>query len=198
MAALARGSALHESVKAVEQGPVVIEDSSAPRVPVAPSEMERHNAAQQLAVLRMQPFSPYWLHAETRRSEPNDMPRYTDRYQPERGAQATGASFLEHVPIHQGVMPPQLWNAFTRSETKREARARRAPTGRVEIDWDNLHLEEKKTGGEGEEDAAPESDEEDRGEYEDEDEDDYAQNYFDNGEDDDEGGGDDGDEAAFD
>ena len=59
MAALARGSALHESVKAVEQGPVVIEDSSAPRVPVAPSEMERHSAAQQLAVLRMQPFSPY-------------------------------------------------------------------------------------------------------------------------------------------
>ncbi|KOS13859.1 delta-aminolevulinic acid dehydratase [Malassezia pachydermatis] len=65
------------------------------------------------------------------------------------------------------------------------------------IDWDNLHLEEKRA-AEGEDEAAPESEEEDLGDYEDEVDDDYAQNYFDNGEDDDDIDADGGDEAAFD
>lgn len=168
-------------------------------VPVfeTPSTLERAIAQRQLGVLRRQPDSPYWARQPPPRADEREMPRYTDRYHPDRQKTACAASLLEHAPLQKSVFPPQLFAQFTSTEAKR---VRQAPASRrAQIDWDNLHAEEKRT-GDGEEEAAPESDEEDLGEYEDEDEDDYAQNYFDNGEDDDDGDHDDGggDEAAFD
>lgn len=182
------------------EGPV--EDAQEDEVVFAPpSETERTMARKQLEILRLQADSPYWARQPSLRADERELPRYTDRYHPDRLATATAASLLQHAPLHKDIFPPNLWASFTSTEAKR---VRHAPRSRhaTQIDWDNLHAEEKRAGGEGEEEDAPESDEEDLGDYEDEDEDDYAQNYFDNGEDDDEGDNDDmgggGDEAAFD
>ncbi|WFD02187.1 hypothetical protein MOBT1_000868 [Malassezia obtusa] len=172
-----------------------------------PSESERSAAQKQLALLRRQADSPYWTRQPPLRADERELPRYTDRYHPDRLATATPASLLEHAPLQKDIFPPNLLASFTSTEAKR---VRHAPRSRrpAQIDWDNLHAEERRTvrdtialtQGDGEEEEAPESDEEDLGDYEDEEEDDYAQNYFDNGEDDDEGDHDDGggDEAAFD
>lgn len=179
-------------------------DSDIKAAPVLdpPSEKEQQMAALQLDIIRSQWDSPYWTQYIPKRMDDEPLMRYTDRYQPDRRGAASAASFLQQVPLQKEVFPSHLWDSFTSSETRRMAR-RAEPTARMRtkatIDWDNLHMEEKKT-GEGEEELPPDSDEEDLGDYEDEDDDDYAQNYFDNGEDDDDidadGGG--GDEAAFD
>ena len=185
---------------------VVLTRKDAGDVPLnaAPSDLEQRHAAHMMSFLRQQPFSPYWPKEDTSNSDNGKLARYTDRYQPDHGSSASQASLLQLAMLHMEAMPPHLWNAYTRNSKKRNARLKRASSDRrvANIDWDNLHLEEKKT-GDGEEEAPADSDEEDWGDYEDEDDDDYAQNYFDNGEDDDDdggGGGDDGagDEAAFD
>ena len=177
-------------------------DISAAPVFEPPTEEEREIAALQLDVIRRQWDSPYWTQYTSKHSGDEPLLRYTDRYQPDRRGAASTASFLQQVRLQQAVFPPHLWDSFTSSETRRMTR-QMAPTSvrAANIDWDNLHLEEKKTGGEGEDELPPDSDEDDLGNYEDEEDDDYAQNYFDNGEDDDDmgrDGGGDGDEAAFD
>ncbi|WFD31217.1 hypothetical protein MSPP1_002251 [Malassezia sp. CBS 17886] len=169
-----------------------------------PSAQELVDARMQLEFVRAQADSPYWFQTEAPRHLGRDVPRFSDRYLAGRGAPPTAVSFLEAVPLQKAVFPSQLWANFTSSETKRERRARRIARERptATIDWENLQMEEKRAGGDAEEDGAPESEEEDLGNYEDEEDDDYAQNYFDNGEDDDYGDGDGGDgggdEAAFD
>ncbi|WFD33541.1 hypothetical protein MCUN1_000354 [Malassezia cuniculi] len=188
------GGMLYSDGVAAEDDDALALELRGPSITVAASGVERVAAEKQLAVLHAQQFSPYWLDIEPRKDQVQELPRYSDRYQPERGAPSNATSFLRAVPLQQGVFPPQLWESFTSSEVRRERRAARR--GRVAIDWDQLGLEEKKT-GEGDEDAPPESDEEDLGEYEDEEDDDYVQNYFDNGEDDD-GGDEGGEEMAYD
>ena len=164
-----------------------------------PTEQERYVASLQLDVIRCQWDSPYWTQHTPKRSGDTRLLRYTDKYQPDRRGASSSSSFLQQVPLQKDVFPPHLWESFTSSETRRMERRAFPATGHTaaKIDWDNLHLEEKKN-GEGEEEPPPESDEEDLGDYEDEDDDDYAQNYFDNGEDDDDMDADGGDEAAFD
>ncbi|PKI82463.1 hypothetical protein MVES1_003402 [Malassezia vespertilionis] len=164
----------------------------------APRADELDIARTQLHILRSQPSSPYWARMPSLNADEQDLPRYTDRYHPDRHAHASTASLLHHAPLHKAIFPPQLFASFTSTETKRMRPVRRMRrNSAAQIDWDNLHMEEKGT-GEGEEEAASESDKEELGEYEDEDEDDYAQNYFDNGEDDVDGDDGNGEEAAFD
>ncbi|WFD27920.1 hypothetical protein MNAN1_002928 [Malassezia nana] len=162
-----------------------------------PTESEHYVATLQLDFLKKAQDSPYWTqHIHKKNDE--ELLRYTDRYQPERCGAASALSFLQLAPLQKDVFPPHLWDSFTSSESKRAARRTAQPQKRMaKIDWDHLHLEEKRA-GEGEEEPAHDSDEEDLGDYEDEVDDDYAQNYFDNGEDDDDMDGDGGDEAAFD
>lgn len=193
-AGFALGGMLYAEGFSAEDEDVLALELRGPSVTIAPSSAELAAAREQLEIIHAQPFSPYWLDHEPRKDEVQDLPRYSDRYQPERAAPSSATSFLRAVPLQQSVFPPHLWEAFTSTEVRRERRAARKE--RVAIDWDQLGLEEKKT-GEGDEEAPPESDEEDLGEYEDEEDDDYVQNYFDNGEDD-EGGDDGGDEMAYD
>ena len=190
------GGMLYADGVATEDDDALALELRGPAIAVAPSAAERAAAKHQLAFLHAQPFSPYWPEVGTRDAHVEDLPRYSDRYQPERGAPTNATSFLHAVPLQQSIFPPHLWESFTSTEVRRERRAARRE--RVAIDWDQLGLEERKT-GEGDEEPSLESDEEDLGEYEDEEDDDYVQNYFDNGEDDD--GGDDGgggDEVAYD
>ncbi|KAL4398976.1 RNA polymerase III complex protein [Malassezia pachydermatis] len=164
-----------------------------------PTNDELRTASLQLDFLRQQHDSPYWTRLPKKRVAEEEVIRYTYRYHPERRSASSAASFLQEVPLQPCVFPPQLWQSFSCNESKRKARlANMSTTSRIAtIDWDNLHLEEKRA-AEGEDEAAPESEEEDLGDYEDEVDDDYAQNYFDNGEDDDDIDADGGDEAAFD
>ncbi|WFD43728.1 hypothetical protein MPSI1_002392 [Malassezia psittaci] len=163
-----------------------------------PTEMERVIAQKQLHLIQQQIDSAYWVRQPALRAEDREVPRYTDRYQPDRLGTGSVASLLNHSPLNQAIFPPSLWAKFTSNEAERVGEPRRTRRA-AEINWDNLHAEENRT-GDAEEDQRGKSDEDHLDEYEDEDEDDYAQNYFDNGEDDDEdmddGGG--GDEAAFD
>ena len=162
-----------------------------------PTEAERHTAALQLDFLSKARDSPYWTQHVLKKNGAGELLRYTDRYQPDRRGAASTVSFLQLAPLQKDVFPPHLWDSFTSSESKRAARRTAHMQDRpAKIDWDHLHMEEKRA-GDGEEEAPPESDEEDLGDYEDEVGDDYAQNYFDNGEDDDDID-DGGDEAAFD
>ena len=160
--------------------------------------LERHRAALQLDFLKKARDSPYWTQYIPKKQGAGELLRYTDRYQPDRRGASSTVSFLQLAPLQKEVFPPHLWDSFTSSESKRAAKRTAQMQNRTaKIDWDHLHMEEKRA-GDGEEEAPPESDEEDLGEYEDEVDDDYAQNYFDNGEDDDDMDADGGDEAAFD
>lgn len=188
----------YSEVTAQEELPVTAIEADAP-VFKPPTEAEARQAALQLSFLRQQHESPYWTRLPAARASATELLRYTDRYRPERRSAVSATSFMQEVPLQKDVFPPQLWQAFTCHESRRQQRqAVSKSSARVaQIDWDHLHLEEKRT-GDNEEEAPADSEEEDLGEYEDEVDDDYAQNYFDNGEDDDDMDGDGGDEAAFD
>ncbi|WFC99893.1 hypothetical protein MYAM1_002639 [Malassezia yamatoensis] len=163
------------------------------------TEMERVLAQKQLHLIQQQMDSAYWVRQPALRAEDREVPRYTDRYQPNRLGTGSVSCLLNTCPLNPGIFPPSLWANFTSKDSKRVGGEARRTRRATEINWDNLHAEENRT-GDAEEDQRAKSDEDHHDEYEDEDEDDYAQNYFDNGEDDDEeiddGGG--GDEAAFD
>lgn len=109
-----------------------------------PSEAERAAAQKQLALLRCQADSPYWVRQAPLRADERELPRYTDRYHPDRQSTAYAASLLEHAPLQKDVFPPNLWASFTSTEAKR---VRHAPQSRrpTQIDWDNLTAEEKRT-----------------------------------------------------
>lgn len=116
------------------------------RVFEAPTKAERAMAQYQLELVRRQPDSPYWARQPPQRSDQRDLPRYTDRYHPDRHAIACAASLLQHAPLQHGIFPPQLLANFTSRESRRARQApRRGRTAPTEIDWDNLQAEEKRT-----------------------------------------------------